>query len=133
MKRTRTPERGAGPLERDGFADDADDVRRLAHALDFLVRNQSSTTVTPCRLVEPPGRKPRTRVSFRSISATRSRSAPFLAMNDAERPEVSADRGVDRLHHQIVNVSCADAANVNLRRHVQVRLIDVLRRRRGTA
>ena len=77
VKRARTAERAARLLERDRFADDPDDVGRFADALDFVVGNHSSTTVTPVPpSLKAPGRKPRTRVSLRSISLTRSRNAP---------------------------------------------------------
>src|SRR5581483_4775631 len=65
-------------LEADVLADDRDDVGGRLHLLDDVVRNHaSSATVTPAPpSFQAPSRKSFTRVSLRSISATRSRSAP---------------------------------------------------------
>src|SRR3954471_9115681 len=78
MERTRAAKAVARALERHVLADDRDDVRAFAQALDVLVGDHPrSTTVTPAPpSFQAPSRNPFTRVSLRSISFTSSRSAP---------------------------------------------------------
>ena len=81
VERTGAAIVGAGALELDGFADDADQVGAVAHLLDDLVGNhahaENSTMVTPV----PPwfrGAKPKraTRRSPETTRRTRSRTTP---------------------------------------------------------
>src|SRR5438045_2883534 len=78
MERTRPTEIGSDALETDVLADHLDDVGGVAHLVDdFVGYHPSSTTVTPAPpSFQAPSRKLVTRVSLRSISATRSRKAP---------------------------------------------------------
>src|SRR3954468_15843137 len=78
MKRTRSPEGVAHTLEIDVLADDRDDVGGVANQLHHFVGDHAnSATVTPAPpSFHAPRRKLVTRDSLRSISATRSRSAP---------------------------------------------------------
>src|SRR6185437_15180291 len=78
MERTRSPKAVPDPLELDELADDRDEVRFFADAFDDGVGDHArSASVTPAPpSFQAPSRNPFTRVSLRSISATRSRSAP---------------------------------------------------------
>src|SRR5256714_13502234 len=78
MERTRPTEISSDALETDVLADHLDYVGGVAHLVDDLVGyHPSSTTVTPAPpSFQAPSRKLVTRVSLRSISATRSRKAP---------------------------------------------------------
>ena len=78
VERTRPAKAVADAFQLDELADYADDVGLVAHAVDDVVRNHArSATVTPAPpSFQAPSRKLFTRVSLRSISATRSRSAP---------------------------------------------------------
>src|SRR5213595_1307594 len=78
MEGTRPAEIGSDALETDVLADHLDDVGGVAHLVhDFVGYHPSSTTVTPAPpSFQAPSRKLVTRVSLRSISATRSRRAP---------------------------------------------------------
>ena len=78
MKWARSAKARTHALELHELADDLDDVRFISNAIDYVIRNhQSSATVTPAPpSFQAPMRNCFTRVSFVSISVTRSRSAP---------------------------------------------------------
>src|SRR5262249_20600694 len=78
MERTRPTKAVADAFELHEFADDGDDVRLVAHTGDDVVWNHANpASVTPAPpSFQAPRRNPFTRVSLRSISPTRSRSAP---------------------------------------------------------
>src|SRR5215510_7577448 len=75
---TRPSEAVTDALELHVLADDRDDVRLFAYALDDVVGNHAkSATVTPFPpSFQAPSLKPFTLVSLRSISPTRSRNTP---------------------------------------------------------